>query len=112
MSSAAPTERAGSRPGTTRTSSCWASRTGATSRTTWQATSSRRCSSAESRSPWARLVDVPSRKQRRRRLKERRHEYEYVYVDDEGREVEVPEEAQPQSQPRARSGTAAPGRRA
>ena len=39
----------------------------------------------------ARLVLVPTRKQRRRRAKERRHDYEYVYVDEEGHEVEVDE---------------------
>src|ERR671933_2078944 len=111
MSSAAPAERAGSRPGTTRTSSCSASPTGGTSPTTSRATSWRRCSSAESRSPWARLVGVPSRKQRRRRLKERRQEYEYVFVDEEGREVEVPEEEQPQTRARGGGGSkAAPGR--
>src|ERR687887_2706578 len=108
-SSAAPTGRDGSRRGTTRISSWSARPTGATSPTTSRATWSTPCSSAESRSRWARLVDVPSRKQRRRRLKERRHEYEYVYVDEEGREVEAPEDAQQQAP--ARGAKAASGRR-
>src|ERR687887_907484 len=108
-SSAAPTGRDGSRRGTTRISSWSARPTGATSPTTSRATWSTPCSSAESRSRWARLVDVPSRKQRRRRLKERRHEYEYVYVDEEGREVEAPEEEQALAPPRGKS---ASGRRA
>src|SRR5215210_1394196 len=40
----------------------------------------------------ARLIPMPSRKQRRRRAKDRRHEWEYVYVDEAGQEVDAPED--------------------
>src|SRR5688572_18838466 len=65
--------------------------TGATSPTTSRARSSAQSWSADGSPGGARLVSMPTRKQRRRRAKERRHEYEYVYVevDEEGREVEV-----------------------
>src|ERR687888_101000 len=117
MSSAGRSARGGSHRATTPTSSCSAPPTGATWPTTSRATSSTPFFSPESRSHWARLVAVPSRKQRRRRLKERRHEYEYVYVDEEGHEVDVPEEEKPREAQRnkapasSRRGTTRAGRR-
>src|SRR6476661_8559959 len=61
--------------------------TGATSPTTWRATSCTR-SSVRARSSYrGHNRDVANQKQRRKRAKEKRHAYELVEIDSEGNET-------------------------
>src|SRR5207248_3157146 len=70
--------------------SCSIHPTGATSPTTSAAISSPASSSVENARGLARLVPMPTKKQRRRQEKLRRHEWEEVWVDDDGQEVDAP----------------------
>ena len=100
-------------PGSAPTSSCSTRPTGATSPTTWQATSSRPSSAAGESLTGANLTTMPSRKQRRRREKDFRHDVRVFEVDEEGNEVPLdPEELRAEREAKQSEGKAAGQREA